>query len=72
MKIHQLIKSPQDILSLFEEMVSWTENPSKSLWKEEDYPKLKPYFDFPALSGREMIGIIGLGVIVNETSPLRT
>lgn len=54
MKIRQLIKSPQDLLFLFEEMVSWIENPSKSLWKEEDYPKLKPYFDFSVLSGREM------------------
>lgn len=45
MYIKQLIKDEADYWNLVWPFVDWTQNPNKSLWHDEDLPKLKPFFD---------------------------
>lgn len=53
MNIKKLISNDQDLLSLFKSLTAWMDT-DKSLWKKEDYPKLKPYFDYSLNPDRAM------------------
>ena len=45
MDIHKKFSCIQEYTDFVTELLNWT-NSNKSLWKEEDLPKLKPFFDF--------------------------
>lgn len=46
MNIHQKFNSLEEYNSFMMELLGWVRDPYKSLWKEEDYPKLEPYFNW--------------------------
>ena len=45
MYIKQLIKDKEHYWEFVWPFINWANNPNRSLWREEDYPKLKPFFD---------------------------
>jgi hypothetical protein len=45
MYIKQLIKSEQEYWDYVWQLIDWSNNPNRSLWRDEDLPKLKPFFD---------------------------
>lgn len=45
MYIKQLINNKEEYWEFVRPFIEWANNPNKSLWREEDYPKLKPFFD---------------------------
>lgn len=45
MFIKQLIKNEQEYWEFVWPFIDWSNDPNRSLWREEDLPKLKPFFD---------------------------
>ena len=43
---HHLLKSEEERRALFDEYFSWKDSPEQSIWKEEDLPKLAPFFKY--------------------------
>jgi hypothetical protein len=44
MYIKQLIKDKGQYWNFVWQFVEWATNPDRSLWRDEDYPKLQPFF----------------------------
>lgn len=45
MFLKQLINNRQEYWEYVLPFIEWSNNPNRSLWREEDLPKLKPFFD---------------------------
>jgi len=45
MYLKQLINSRQEYWEYVLPFIEWSMDPNRSLWREEDLPKLKPFFD---------------------------
>lgn len=45
MFIKQLINSEREYWDYVWQFLDWSNNPYRSLWRDEDLPKLKPFFD---------------------------
>ena len=46
MDIHKKFSCIQEYTEFITELFSWVDNYDKSLWKEDDLPKLKPWFEY--------------------------
>ena len=44
MYIKQLVKNKEEYWKLVWPFINWSQNPEQSLWREEDRPKLEPFF----------------------------